>query len=422
MPGSAVNRIPYEIWTDILDEVIHVPFLFDVDCTVESFCAWAIENAREVEATGRSTYHESERQRRSLSLVCRTWMEFANSRKDRRAEKRPSVKLSSLTSLRVSLDSNDLPVIPLPSSWKIIRLYGFIKPLISPFFDLVDNADRHLNVQRLEICFISDSTGTDEVISALPAFTNLTSLLVKVDTFYVSSPEDVVLPRLRTLQWATKRPSHKPRDFLVLPSLVNLSIVIHDNELEHILRPYRQTLKALVVEKVAQSDFRLTLPPWKFYPYLEELAVLMSDHRQPGLALPPVFPANHPFRHFWTNDLSSEGLFNLLQDRSSNLKKVTISPAPGVFWRSLNEQLQKVMALRGEGPTLQQLCEQRGLLLEIQDVRDSDLSGASVSSIYFWYPTFPLKWTTLQCTVISESSGNSDYGGYGEDEDEDDWF
>lgn len=387
MSGLAVNRIPYEIWEDILDEVIHVPFLFDIDCTIESFCTWTLENAREVKGhvygtTGRSTYNESERQRRSISLVCRAWRDFADSREDRRAEKQFPVKSSSSTALRVALDENDLPVIPFPSSWKIIRLYGFIKPLISPFFDLVDYADRHPNVQRVEIRLVSDSTGTDEFLYRLPVFTNLTSLLVEVDSFHVSSPEEIELPRLRTLQWATRRPSHQPRDFLALPSLINLSIVIHDEELEHALGPYRQTLKALVVENVARSQFKLALPPWEFYPHLEELAVFTSNSCQPSLTLPPAFPTNHPFRHFWTNNPSSEALFNLLQDQSSNLKKITLSPAPAVFWISLDEQLRMAMAVpvRGEEPTFQQLCKQRGLVLELQDIRGSDLNGATVSS------------------------------------------
>lgn len=371
MSGPAVNRIPYEIWTKILDGVIHVPFLFDVDCTVESFCAWTLANAREVKGhttTKRSIYNESEHQRRIFSLVCRAWKEFADSRKDRRAEKRYPVKLSSSTALRVSLDKNDLPVIPLPSSWKIIRLYGFIEPLISPFFDLVDYADRHPNIQRMEICVVSDSTGTDEILYRLPAFTNLTSLLVEVVAFHLFSPEEIVLPRLRTLQWAARISSHQPRDFLVLSSLVNLSIIIHSDELEHILEPYRHTLKALVVETVGQPEVQLTFPPWDFYPHLEELAVLISSNHQPSLALPPAFPADHPFRHFWTNAPSSEGLFNLIRGSSSNLKKVTISPALGISWLSLGNQLRRVIALGGEGSTLQQLCEQRGLILELHDV------------------------------------------------------
>ena len=363
MSGPAVNRVPYEIWMRILDDVIHVPFLFDVDCTVESFCAWTLANSREVKGhttSQTSIYNESEHQRTILSLVCRAWKEFTDSRKDRRAEKRYPVKSSSSTALRVSLDNNDLPVIPFPSSWKIIRLYGFVEPLIPPFFDLVDYADRHPNIQRVEICVVLDSTGMDEILYRLPVFTNLTSLLVEVVAFHLSSPEEIVLPRLRTLQWAAKRLSHQPRDFLVLPSLVNLSIVIHIDELEHILEPYSHTLKALVVETVAQPEFRLTFPPWEFYPHLEELAVLMPSDHEPSLTFPPAFPANHPFRHLWTNAPSSEGLLNLMRDRSSNLKKVTISPALGTSWLSLYNQ--DVIASRS---TLRQLCDQRGLVLEL---------------------------------------------------------
>lgn len=376
MSGPAVNRVPYEIWLRILDDVIHVPFLFDVDCTVESFCAWTLANACEVKGhtyTEGSVYNESEDQRRILSLVCRAWKEFADSRKDRRAGKRYPVKHSSSTALRVSLDKNDLPVIPFPSSWKIIRLYGFIESLISPFFDLVDYADRHPNIQRVEICVVADSTGTDEILYKLPVFTNLTSLLVEVAAFRLSSPEEIVLPRLRTLQWAARGSSHQPRDFLVLSSLVNLSIIVHSNELEHILEPYSHTLKALVVETVAQPEFRLTFPPWEFYPHLEELAVLTSSNNQPSLTLPPVLPANHPFRHFWSNAHSSEILCNLVQDLSSNLKKITISPVPGVSW---------ARALCGETSMQRPICEERGLVLETQDVRVSDWNGTIVRFIY----------------------------------------
>jgi hypothetical protein len=383
MSGPAVNRVPYDIWANILDEVIHVPFLFDVDCTVESFCAWALAIEREVKghhATRRPTYNESERQRRIISLVCRAWKEYADSRKNRRAEKRYPNKVSSPTALRVSLDESDLPVIPFPSAWRIIRICGFIKPLIPLFCDLVNYADRHPSVQRVEIRFRSDSTGTYEFIHRLPAFAHLTSLLVEVDTFCVTSPEEIVLPRLRTLQWATWKRSHYPRDFLVLPSLVNLSVVIHDGEVGHILEPYRHTLKALVVEIMAQSDVRLVLPPWEFYPLLEELAVFMSGDRRSGLTLPPAFPANHPFRHFWTNNPSSEILLNLLQDRSSNFNKITIPP--GMYWLPLSHQLQRAVSPRGEEPTLQELCKQRGLVVELQDPRDSDLNGAKVSSRY----------------------------------------
>jgi hypothetical protein len=116
-----------------------------------------------------------------------------------------------------------------------------------------------------------------------------------------------------------------------------------------------------------------------------------------------AFPTNHPFRHFWTNDPFCEGLFTLLQDCSSNLKKITVSPAPGIYWLSLSDQLQRAMAVRGEGSTLQQLCEQRGLVLELQDIRVSDLNGANVRSMCPLRPTFPLKMTPRQVTEIQES-------------------
>ena len=219
----------------------------------------------------------------------------------------------------------------------------------------------------------------DEFLYRLPVFKNLTSLLVEVVAFRLSSPEEIVLPRLRTLQWAARGSSHQPRDFLVLPSLVNLSIVIHSNELEHILEPYGHTLKALVVEAEAQW---LTFPPWEFYPHLEELAVLTSSDHEPKLTLPPVLPANHPFRHIWSNTYSSEVMCNLVRDLSSNLKKITISPAPGVSW---------ARALCGETSRQQQICEQRGLVFESQDVRVSDWNGTRVRFICPPVRLFPLK-------------------------------
>src|SRR5258708_35928765 len=78
---SCTDCLAVEIWTIILDLVIHIPHLLDTSCTKESFFEFLgsiVEIYRPLQ-----DWRASEKQRCLLAHVCRSWKKWADIRKDR---------------------------------------------------------------------------------------------------------------------------------------------------------------------------------------------------------------------------------------------------------------------------------------------------------------------------------------------------
>jgi hypothetical protein len=163
------------------------------------------------------------------------------------------------------------------------------------------------------------------------------------------------LPRVTTLQWALYENESLPGHILNLPSLLHLHLVgACVDKLEALVEPYRQTLRSIIFDLLymAQRNEEPALPPWGFYPHLEELALKqfkpLLRHRL----------ENHPLERFYTSELSTSTL-HFLVATSNRLRLVNVA---ALDWKDDGIQLHGLEKLTFE--RLVRLCQVKGIRLE----------------------------------------------------------
>ncbi|PVG01111.1 hypothetical protein CPB86DRAFT_782017 [Serendipita vermifera] len=67
-------QLPVEIWHNVLEHAIHVPFILDTNCYAKDFHRFIA--SRKHNWKDEQKYQTSEGERKKLRLVCRTWKEF----------------------------------------------------------------------------------------------------------------------------------------------------------------------------------------------------------------------------------------------------------------------------------------------------------------------------------------------------------
>jgi hypothetical protein len=73
--SAKLAKLPIEIWENILEHVIHVPFIFDASCEAKNFHRFlALQEAADEKSI--ELYWAAEVERAKLRLVCRTWKDL----------------------------------------------------------------------------------------------------------------------------------------------------------------------------------------------------------------------------------------------------------------------------------------------------------------------------------------------------------
>ena len=316
---SATNRLPLEIWEKILDSVIDIPFFFDLDCTLDDFYDWG---AKQIEMYNEADelYACSERHRRVLCLVCRSWKSFADSRADR------WVYGSRLPahSLHVYID-NAIPAhYTQETKWEMILLFCTLHPITgecgAPILRLAENHEKHSKLRRITL--VSPLSWkpphhSNPLLNSLAAFSNLHTLFLNIDI--VEAPQRPIdLPRLTNLRWLCQSLARRPHECLNLPSLSCLGVPIagYTHDPAALVAPYRCTLKHLILGCVGYDDptemalHHWTLPPWEVYPNLVELAIDTTITPVPSVPCPPSL--SHPLKTFRIPKWDSKSIRALL--------------------------------------------------------------------------------------------------------------
>jgi hypothetical protein len=124
-----VQRAPQEIWWKILDEVIRVPLVFD---TIYEGDSWVIDATNRMELKEDELYEASEKQRKIIGSVCRSWQIFAQARSGRRVLLLPRTwdkekdRLLRACSVKIRMWPGIVkrlpPVVAQGVNWKILEL------------------------------------------------------------------------------------------------------------------------------------------------------------------------------------------------------------------------------------------------------------------------------------------------------------
>jgi len=401
MSLSATNRLPSEIWGEILDSIIDIPFFFDLGCTLDDFYDWAAKQM-EISKGAPKLYAFSERQRRVLCLVCRSWKSFADSRADRWVSSRwmngrwvngrwvndPPLPARSL---RVYID-DDIPAdYTQETKWKIFGLCCRWHPTTgeygAPILRLAQNHEKHSNLRRISLASQSPlySADSNPLLNSLAAFSNLRTLDFYTHIF--EAPQrPILLPRLTNLRWFCQSNGRCPHECFHLPSLRYLRVPIarFTHESAVLVAPYRCTLKHLILGYVGYEGvtetavYPWTLPPWENYPNLVELAIDTPRALVPSVPCPP--PLGHPLKTFRIPTWDSKSIMAMLghEEHRNHLERIIVTR---LRWcKSVVLPIDHVGAVEdhhveNDLASVIQLCSERGVRLEDglhQTVRESN--------------------------------------------------
>lgn len=343
------SPLPDEIWLEILEWVIHVPFFFDTECTRTSFWIWTNGRGKAIE---RDYYGQAEEQRKKLSTVSKSWSDFAKSRAHRYV-----VGSGCWSKARcIYLNPSVSPSYDHHTQWETIQVVvgSDNDAVVDVLRAIGENINQHPNIRRLEVL----DMWARSLSSILTSFTDLTSLDVRARGWAIRKDlEPITLPCVTTLQWALYENEALPGRVLNLPSLLHLHLVgACVDKLEALVGPYRQTLKSIIFDLLYmfQKHEEPALPPWDFYPRLEELALKqfkpLLRHRL----------KDHPLERFHMSELSMSTLHCLVAMATSNrLRLVNIA---ALNWKDDGIQLQGLEKFTFE--TFVRVCHIKGIRLE----------------------------------------------------------
>ena len=303
MCSSATNRLPFEIWEEILDSVIDIPFFFDIGCTLDDFYDWAAKQI-EISNGAEGLYECSERQRRVLCLVCRSWKSFADSRADRWVY----YSRSPTRSLHAYIDKAIPSHYTQETKWEMLCLFCSVRrgEYGAPMLRLAENHEKHSKLRRISLASEPSQIFPEHsklALKSLAPFSNLLTLHCNINI--VDPPQHPIdLPRLTNLRWLCQSLSRRPHECFNLPSLSYLSVPIagYTHDPAALVAPYRCTLRHLILGCVGYDDptetavHCWTLPPWESYPNLVELAIDTTIIPVPSVPCPP--PLGHPLKTF----------------------------------------------------------------------------------------------------------------------------
>jgi hypothetical protein len=292
--GRSAIRLPPEIWMDVLDILLLVPFDLDVDCSLPSLWDWIWEKGRDMAP---DSYRHSERQRLTFARVCRSWKEFA----DLRANRVERITTALARSRRIEIEDVKVEHPTTNTRWEILiadledeKGHG-----TEHFRRMAQNIHLHQNIKRIDL-EITGSHKIPDLMHILPAFDKLVCLAVGFDEASTSTlappPGLISLPNLKTLIFMAPSMSRHPHEMFEIPSLVNLVFTVTERAppFKELLDPYHTTLKNLGIYWRFPRPPNTTrmFPGWDFFPNLVEL--VLSDWGAHNPIFPFPLPLTHP--------------------------------------------------------------------------------------------------------------------------------
>jgi hypothetical protein len=317
---SASQKVPQEIWWNILDNVIDVPVLFS---TIYKGDDWAKDAHRFMRLKQDDLYKASERQRKVIGSVCSSWQIFSRSRRNRTLRLIGVPKdLATFTNTKVSptkrititgdFDNSIVPNLSQEMGWNILSISQALATNLAPV--------PHPHIRRLQLDIDKDQKFDPNLfLDTLSRFNRLTWLdfcLHPPTTARSNTPvtrETLVLPSLQVLFYESSKVFEFPLSHLVLPSLRNLAVHcdLPANRIPvlDILLPYSKTLQFVTFStgRSPKDTVKLQFPQWSDFPKLQDL-VFSEQWAVHFVPLPP----DHPLKRVIAQHTAFEALHSFL--------------------------------------------------------------------------------------------------------------
>jgi hypothetical protein len=269
----AVSRLPIELWEDILELVVEPPFIYDTECTLESFYEWT---QKVLYGTRKLFRREAEKQRCKLTAVCRPWKRFADAHAASRKHRLPlnrlrQVDINDQTATALSRYHGDV-------QWRILVVNNKRRiNNLDAFEQICQSVGRLTRVRRIDIEGIR-----------IPFLLSMFSVFSCVTCLSITHPGGERGPRplsrftfrlVTTLMWNSDA-KYTPSDLLVLPSLQHLRLFVVcrprvEHDIDSLIRSYTSTLKSLTLLPY-RGKFpldALSFPDWELLPRLDEVVL-----------------------------------------------------------------------------------------------------------------------------------------------------
>lgn len=406
------SRIPVEIWHLILLAVIDVPYVLDTMISDADY--WRTSPLyHDVKV-----YAESERCRKSMRLVCRSWRAYMDGYKHRwitydtgtDADSRQQDEFRDVLNASVisSLDGC------VPSRPRRLMFHVRGESDVERFRKLVENSARKLTILFTECSEGNEDALFEHLLSHSAELPNLRFLAICGPTRFIMPLRalSTAFPKLLSLAISHNRSAtylFSSHDTLVLPSLEVLGLDVSQTSADAVkswdLRGLRQlhtrlsgeciggvnislepirllgsNLTVLNIHKLRASGAAILLPFefWTWCPRLRELLVFLS-----AVYLDAPAPEDHPLKsiihwpHFDTTDLSNPWITGTSLSQTStlphNMNLFPINLQVLIIWKSWPQYSELLSHRYGLSETedflvkLDEVCTRRLIRVEDRD-------------------------------------------------------
>jgi hypothetical protein len=377
----AVQRMPQELWWMILEEVIDVPRMF---VTTYEGSDWLKDASSCLVATyPNESYQNSEKIRKIIGSVCRSWQVFALYKKDRQIvleikDKFPGTRLNARR-VHLRADPDELPF----AQGTILEC-----EILAASYPSVITRFKQLSfprLRRLQLWF-SDK-GDPHFFDVLSVFPNIAWLDCEVS--YEKIPaikarcELPTLSNLQVLRYKCRNCFVFPLCGISLPSLRYLYLHFFSHigrvPILDILLFYSQSVQFIVVRRFSLRRVVpiIEFPSWNQFPQLKELELGQGW----SIQFEPL-PPNHPLQNLSAQHETFDAIPSLLEGK--NMRKLTLRNA---HWTTTGRLVGRTVIDAEKGAELWERAKVKGVQLEVTERgkkaldRDEALAAASQETL-----------------------------------------
>ncbi|PVF98417.1 hypothetical protein CPB86DRAFT_797381 [Serendipita vermifera] len=388
MTVYAAQRTPPEIWWRILDEAIRIPLVFD---TMYQGDHWSRDADDSMPEKENELYGKSERQRKIIGSVCRSWQVFAQARRGRRILLVPKTwileKDRSLMAPHVTISFWSVMAerfsMTLPSSvnWEILQIEqsGAAKLLSMTTLPRL----RRLKLQIGGIEY--DPNPFLDVLDMYPDLTRLDCQLYigrgTLNVPFNEARKPVTLPKLQALWYRCREPFGFPVSRLLLPSLqylaIHFSAPASHAPLIELLSTYRHTIRAVIVNASIErwEVPSVHFPPWNDFPNLEDLTI---DRQWPIHF--QLLPPNHPLKRLDAHHASFDAIPSLVD--GTHMRNIVLQKA---HWSTTGQLVGEKVELKFSATEMDRLLDKarlRGIRVEVaRDKKEGQTRDEAITAI-----------------------------------------
>jgi hypothetical protein len=285
---AASQRTPPEIWWTIFDQLIDLPMHLS---TIYKGNNWVKDAHHWMLLWDWKAYSNSEKQRKVLGSVCRSWRIWAQSRQyrrvvlDSRSDSWDSEVQNAAKARRVDIRGRNIAnIFPQGVEWDIVSLH----PVRATDFASIP----HPRLRRLRILDANKKPyDPNPFLEALGQFPELTwldyddgesALPYQPDIPVRSDRKPVLLPNLQALFYRSPDFFKFPLSHVTLPSLqylaIHCKIPADLFPIVDVLLHYRQTIRSVTIgaHRFMHQTHTVQFPKWSEFPKLEELALTQN--------------------------------------------------------------------------------------------------------------------------------------------------